>query len=582
MRIAKFSKDGKFIKGWGKLGTGPGEFNVPHGLAMDSQGRLFVADRGNNRIQVFDQDGNFLAEWKQFGKPCSVYIDKNDTIYVIDSDSVENLWTWKYSSVGNPCPTCLTRVPRLTDVGVESTNYNQGIRIGSAKDGTVTAMIPPHMAAVGPTTIPEFLTGDSEGNLYVAEGRNREFRKYIKKVELPEGAGKEMVQRACQLCHDYREFPQVNFDHEDWDAVVRTMVRGGAPLKEDEIPGVVDYLATSFKGTNTPGVSVPGSVQATISEWSVPTPYSMPYGIYHSKMSGLTWFTEEFGDAMVQFDPKAEKFHEYHLRPGTNPVALSEFQGGNRLGVIAFAAQTGGVIGDFHPFDGPYPTWAEGDVMEYPIPGPRVLVQDSIDAGDIWFTVAEANPPMYPEGSKIGILNISSTQVRLVDTPTPSGGPYDLAATSASVPFFTERNSGRLGSVSPATMQVSEYLLPNPESRPRGITITPDDLVWYTDYSRGYLGQFNPRTGEFKEWPSPSGPRSLPYGITHVGDAIWYAEAGTKPNMLVRFDPKTEKFQSWPVKAGGGIRRIYADKDGSLWFTRPMTNGIAHVTIKEQ
>ena len=62
-RIVKFSADGKFIKAWGKEGSGPGEFNVPHGLALDSAGRLFVADRANNRLQIFDQDGDFIAEW---------------------------------------------------------------------------------------------------------------------------------------------------------------------------------------------------------------------------------------------------------------------------------------------------------------------------------------------------------------------------------------------------------------------------------------------------------------------------------------------------------------------------------------
>ena len=64
-RIVKFDKDGKFIKTWGRKGRGPGEFETPHGLAMDSAGRLFVADRSNNRIQIFDQEGNFLAEWRQ-------------------------------------------------------------------------------------------------------------------------------------------------------------------------------------------------------------------------------------------------------------------------------------------------------------------------------------------------------------------------------------------------------------------------------------------------------------------------------------------------------------------------------------
>jgi sugar lactone lactonase YvrE len=86
-RIVKLSTDGKFIKAWGSKGPGPGEFDTPHGLAMDAAGRLFVADRGNSRIQIFDQDGKFLAEWRQFGKPSGVFIDKHGVIYVADSQS---------------------------------------------------------------------------------------------------------------------------------------------------------------------------------------------------------------------------------------------------------------------------------------------------------------------------------------------------------------------------------------------------------------------------------------------------------------------------------------------------------------
>ena len=86
-RIVKFDKTGKFIKTWGKKGSAPGEFDGPHTLAMDSRGRLFVGDRGNNRIQIFDQDGNFIDQWTQFSRPSGVYIDKNDVIYVADSES---------------------------------------------------------------------------------------------------------------------------------------------------------------------------------------------------------------------------------------------------------------------------------------------------------------------------------------------------------------------------------------------------------------------------------------------------------------------------------------------------------------
>jgi NHL repeat-containing protein len=57
---------------------------MPHAMAIDSRGRVFVADRGNRRIQIFDQDGNFLEEWKQFGRPIGILITADDTIYVAD------------------------------------------------------------------------------------------------------------------------------------------------------------------------------------------------------------------------------------------------------------------------------------------------------------------------------------------------------------------------------------------------------------------------------------------------------------------------------------------------------------------
>ena len=86
--ILKFSKDGKLIKRWGQTGKGPGEFDQPHALAMDSKGRLFIGDRNNNRIQIFDEDGKFLAEWPQFSRPSGIYIDKRDVIYVADSSRI--------------------------------------------------------------------------------------------------------------------------------------------------------------------------------------------------------------------------------------------------------------------------------------------------------------------------------------------------------------------------------------------------------------------------------------------------------------------------------------------------------------
>ena len=154
-RIVKFTKEGKFIKAWGKKGSAPGEFDTPHGLAMDSRGRLFVADRNNNRIQIFDQEGKFLEEWKQFSRLSGIYIDRNDILYGADSES---------NAKRNP-------------------GWKRGIRIGSAKDGKVTAFIPdpnPDPDNSG-TSAAEGVAADAQGNVYGAEVGPRALKKYVKK-----------------------------------------------------------------------------------------------------------------------------------------------------------------------------------------------------------------------------------------------------------------------------------------------------------------------------------------------------------------------------------------------------------------
>jgi sugar lactone lactonase YvrE len=140
-RISHFSKDGKFIRSWGRLGSGPGEFKTPHALAYDSRGRLVVADRGNNRVQIFEPDGKFVAAWSQFGRPSDVHIDANDILYVADAESSQRY----------------------------RTDWRRGIRIGRVGDGLVTYLIPPH-----PTNSPEGMSGegvtvDAQGNVFAAE-----------------------------------------------------------------------------------------------------------------------------------------------------------------------------------------------------------------------------------------------------------------------------------------------------------------------------------------------------------------------------------------------------------------------------
>jgi NHL repeat-containing protein len=155
-RIVKFSSDGKFIKQWGTAGAGPGQFVGPHSLAMDSQGRLFVADRTNNRIQIFDQDGMFIAAWKQFGRPSGLAIDKDDVLYVSDSESNDKEGAYGYN------PGC-----------------HRGIRIGSARDGKVTAFIP-DPDPKGATSTAEGVAVDRHGNVYGAEVGPKDLKKYVK------------------------------------------------------------------------------------------------------------------------------------------------------------------------------------------------------------------------------------------------------------------------------------------------------------------------------------------------------------------------------------------------------------------
>ena len=83
MPIMVFDRNGKFVQWWGGKGTGPGQFDVPHSIAVDSKGRIYVADRSNNRIQIFDPAGRFLTQWTNFGTPWGLFI-KGDRIYVVD------------------------------------------------------------------------------------------------------------------------------------------------------------------------------------------------------------------------------------------------------------------------------------------------------------------------------------------------------------------------------------------------------------------------------------------------------------------------------------------------------------------
>lgn len=139
-RLVRFSKDGKFIKAWGggigSESSDPLRFNDPHDIAIDSEGRLYIADRGNQRLQVLDKDGNFITRWTQFGKPSAIAVDNRGNIYVADGMSDAH---W------NP-------------------GWERGIRVADIKTGWIKAFIPDAEITMGAGT--EFLGVDQKGTIY--------------------------------------------------------------------------------------------------------------------------------------------------------------------------------------------------------------------------------------------------------------------------------------------------------------------------------------------------------------------------------------------------------------------------------
>jgi hypothetical protein len=162
-RIVKFSPDGRFIKTWGRLGAEPGNFREPHDLFVGgSKGYVYVADRQNNRIQVFDQDGHFIAAWKQFGQPSSVNVDKRDNIYVGA--------TYQDPAQGN--------VMRAT-----TGSNDRAIVIGNAITGELKYLIPDpgdlsKMTDTG--TSASGIAVDDQGNIFAADVGFNNLRKYVR------------------------------------------------------------------------------------------------------------------------------------------------------------------------------------------------------------------------------------------------------------------------------------------------------------------------------------------------------------------------------------------------------------------
>ena len=160
-RIVKFDRNGRFLMQWGRPGTGApgtGEFSSLHALAIDSRGRLFIGDRDNNRIQIYTQEGKYLDSWSQFGRPSGIHIDRHDNLYVADSESE----TGPEGSKNNP-------------------GWKRGIRVGSARDGSVQFFIPDPVVVSVRASSAEGVAADGDGIIYGAQVRPPHVMRYVRK-----------------------------------------------------------------------------------------------------------------------------------------------------------------------------------------------------------------------------------------------------------------------------------------------------------------------------------------------------------------------------------------------------------------
>jgi NHL repeat-containing protein len=148
-RIHKFSPDGKLLFSWGEPGTDPGQFNLPHNICVDRDGYLYVADRENHRLQVFDSSGKFETQWNNLFRPCGLYIDHRDPqgarVYV--------------GELGPSLPVSAGTPNLGARVGVYTVHNRLLARLGDALPGVEPGrFVAPHTIAV-----------DSRGDVYVGE-----------------------------------------------------------------------------------------------------------------------------------------------------------------------------------------------------------------------------------------------------------------------------------------------------------------------------------------------------------------------------------------------------------------------------
>ena len=376
--------------------------------------------------------------------------------------------------------------------------------------------------------------------------------------------GKEIVNAACNVCHQLNQRVGGGYSPENWSKVLRMMQNQGLSLTPEQLIAAREYLIATYPEKPKPEPKlVDGPVKVSMQAWQVPTPGSRPHDPLGAK-DGSIWYTGQMANVLGRVNPTSGEIKEFPLKtPHSGPHGLMEDRDGN----IWYTGNTGSLMGKLNP--------KTGVNTEYPLPSTKPIDPHSLaidQQGIVWFTAQV--------GNRVGRLDPKTGEIKLLTPPTENSRPYGIMVDSKGMVYFVEFGANKVGRIDPKTLKITEFELPNKDSRPRRLVITQDDTVWYADIWRGYIGHLDPKTGRVEEFLSPSGSGSQPYGMSLIDNVIWYSESGTKPGTVVRFDPNTKVFQSWPIPGGGYIvRNTSVTPDGNFALANSLTNEVTLVRI---
>jgi DNA-binding beta-propeller fold protein YncE len=164
-RVHCFAADGQLLFSWGEPGTGPGQFNLPHGIALDRFGRVYVTDRENSRIQIFSSEGKFLVEWTDVARPMQIFIDDHDRAFVVELGWRAGLFPWQTTPGADATPhsesPVATRLAKPSGARLSVFDLESRLLARWASEGDP--------CAPGNFFAPHDICIDSRGDLYVGE-----------------------------------------------------------------------------------------------------------------------------------------------------------------------------------------------------------------------------------------------------------------------------------------------------------------------------------------------------------------------------------------------------------------------------